>query len=95
MTKRGNEVDRKNKHGKLWHLFHSDTWTQKADSGQSYKLDSALNPLKDGQRYQMVSQQDTQNMLGGFLKDNGWTRSRKRGLRNGSAEFADKPGLGF
>jgi RHS repeat-associated protein len=72
----GNEIERK-KHGKLYNFFVGDTWKVKADSGQTYNLDSALKPLQNGQRYQIVSQQETREMLGGFLKENAYGRGHE------------------
>jgi RHS repeat-associated protein len=67
----GNEVEHK-KRGKWHNFFFGDTWKLNADNGKTYNLDSALKPLKDGQRYEVVSQQDTREMLGGFLKQNAY-----------------------
>jgi hypothetical protein len=72
----GNEVERK-KHGKLYNFFVGDTWKLNADNGQTYTLDSALKPLQNGQRYQIVSQQETRDMLSGFLKENAYGRGHE------------------
>jgi RHS repeat-associated protein len=65
----GNEIDRK-KRG-FWHnLFVGDTWKLKADSGNTYKLDDALTPLKNGQKYSIISQQQTSGLLANFLTKN-------------------------
>jgi RHS repeat-associated protein len=65
----GNEIDRK-KRG-FWHnLFFGDTWKLRADNGNTYKLDDSLKPLKNGQKYTIVSQQQTAGLLANFLAKN-------------------------
>ena len=52
-----------------------------ADNGNEYTLDSALKPLQDGQRYQIVSADATKQALGGFLANraNGFNRNAGMG----------------
>ena len=65
----GNEINRK-KRG-FWHnLLFGDTWKLQADNGNTYKLDDALRPLENGQKYTLVSQQQTVGMLANFLAKN-------------------------
>jgi hypothetical protein len=69
----GNEKGRV-KRSKWHNLWFGDTWKLNADNGATYSLDASLRPLKNGQRYQIVSGEATKQTLGGFLADraNGW-----------------------
>ena len=76
----GNETDRVKR--SKWHNFwFGDSWKLNADNGKTYSLDSSLKPLKDGQRYEIVSGDATKQGLGGFLagRANGWNNNAGMG----------------
>jgi len=63
----GNETSHTDQHGFWWHLVHNDNYTLNADNGQSYKLDSALPKLADGQKYTLVSPQQTEATMSSLM----------------------------
>jgi RHS repeat-associated protein len=63
----GNETSHTDQHGFWWHTIHDDNYTLNADDGKSYKLDSALTKLGDGQRYTLVSPEASEKMIGSMM----------------------------
>jgi RHS repeat-associated protein len=79
----GKELERKNKKGKLWHLFNNDNYSMKAGD-KTYKLTGLAGPLKNlgTGTYKVMSAEKTQNLIHDFVGAN------KRGFGE------QRPGIG-
>jgi RHS repeat-associated protein len=63
----GKETSHADKHGFWWHTIHTDTFTLNADNGKSYSLDRALGQLSDGQRYTILSPEQSKNLINNWV----------------------------
>jgi RHS repeat-associated protein len=69
----GQEIDRVKQ--SKWHNFwYGDTYNLSA-GGATYNLEGPLKPLPNGSSYEVVSEQSTLGMIGGFVRANGATVS--------------------
>ncbi|MCE5308351.1 MAG: polymorphic toxin type 44 domain-containing protein, partial [Acidobacteriales bacterium] len=64
----GNEIEEQRVRKKWWqNLLFGNTHYLRAADGRTYQLESALVPLKNGERYTVVSSEQTQAILSSFL----------------------------